>query len=448
MAPRQFDLRAIGTRLRFAQRAAYFRTLLKWLLLGSVVGVVAGAAAALFLAALEWVTTIRLANAWLLFLLPAAGFAISWVYLKFGRTSGRGNNLILDELFEFKENLPRRMAPLVLIGTVVGHLFGASVGREGTAVQMGASLADGLRRLLGLNADDRRLMLMAGISGGFGAVFGTPAAGAIFGMEVQSIGRTRYDGLIPCVTASVIGDLTARALGATHTLTPQLPAIDLDALLLVKMVIAGVLFGLCALAFIELTHLVKATQARMIAYAPYRPVIGALVIIALTLLLGTHDYLGLSIPLIGDALDGTGVLPLAFLAKLVFTAICLGSGFVGGEVTPLFVMGATLGYTLGGVLGVDTTLMAAAGFVAVFAAASNTPLTCVVLGMELFGGGALAYILIACVVAYVSSGHRSIYASQLVGTPKMMVSSLPRDITLESYRQEREDRHDHQTVEN
>lgn len=398
--------------------ALFLRMFAKWSLLGGAVGVLAGTASAVFLISLSWATSFRLANPHLILLLPLAGFAVGWVYHRFAGTAAQGNNLVIEEVNANQSQIPLRMAPLVLFGTIITHLFGGSAGREGTAIQMGASLADGLRRALRLNGENRRLLIMAGISGGFGSVFGTPAAGFVFGMEVQSVGRIRYEGIIPCLVAAVVGDLVTRALGATHSHYPVLANVEIEPLLLVKVALAGVAFGLTSILFVELTHAVKRQQSRWVKYPPLRPAIGGLVILALVLLTGTQDYLGLSLPLIQQSVSGAGVLAFAFLLKLVFTAVTLGSGFLGGEVTPLFVIGATLGYTLGTLLGVDPAFMASIGFVAVFAGASNTPLACSLMALELFGGGSAIYILVGCVIAYLASGHRGIYVTQLVHTPK------------------------------
>ena len=392
--------------------------LIKWGVLGTLVGILSGTASAIFLTALNAATNFRLANPAILFLLPFAGLLVGWVYQRYAGAAARGNNLIIEELHTNSVAVPRRMAPLVLGGTLLTHLFGGSAGREGTAIQMGGSLADWLRRVLHLSQEDRRLMLMAGISGGFGSVFGTPIAGFIFGLEVQSIGRISYEGIIPCLVAAIVGDLVTRAWGVTHTQYPHLAGIELDPILLIKVIIAGVAFGAASLLFVELTHAIKRVAARRITTPLFRPFVGGLIIIGLTLLVGSQDYLGLSLPLIKSSVDGTGVATFAFLAKIIFTAVTLGMGFMGGEVTPLFVIGSTLGFTIGKLLGVDTGLMASIGFVAVFAASSNTPLACVLMGIELFGGNALLYLALGCFVAYLVSGHRSIYVTQRIGVPK------------------------------
>jgi H+/Cl- antiporter ClcA/CBS domain-containing protein len=412
---------------------AFLRILVKWTLLGGGVGILAGTASAIFLVSLDWATRTRLDNPLILFLLPLAGFSVGWIYHRFAGAAAQGNNLVIEELHSNQTRIPLRMAPLVLLGTVITHLFGGSAGREGTAIQMGASLADTLRRVLRLNAEDRRLMIMAGISGGFGSVFDTPVAGFVFGMEVQSVGRIRYDGIVPCLVAAYTGDIVTRLWRVGHTHYPTLVNVEIEPLLLLKVALAGILFGLTSILFVELTHGIRYLQTRLVKYPPLRPLIGGAAIVLLTLVLNTHDYLGLGIPLIEQSVSGAGVVTFAFLLKLIFTAVTLGSGFLGGEVTPLFVIGSTLGFTLGGLLGVDPAFMASIGFVAVFAGASNTPLACALMGIELFGGGSPLYLIVGCVVAYLASGHRGIYVTQRIGAPKTLGLDVQANESLKAY---------------
>ncbi len=393
--------------------------LVKWIGLGSVVGVLAGFSSAAFLVTLDWVTDIRLTHPWLLWLLPLAGLAIGLVYHYGGGDAAAGNNLIIDEIHAPKAWIPRRMAPLIYLGTEVTQLFGGSVGREGTALQMSGSLTDWFSRLARLKPEDRRIMLIAALAGGFGAVFGVPVAGFVFALEVQSIGRMRYDALVPAVTASLVGDLIVRGLGVKHQGMPPLVNVDLSTGLVAKVVVAGLVFGLVALLFSEVTHGIQRAFAAASLWPPLRPFFGGIAVIALTYVVGNRDYNGLSLPLIAGSLaGGIGIVAFAFAWKFVFTAVTLGSGFQGGEVTPLFVIGATLGVTLGRLLGVDPQLMAALGLVAVFAGAANVPIACTVMGAELFGADGFVLFAVACVVSYVFSSHRGIYHSQRIGTPK------------------------------
>ena len=229
---------------RLAEHLALLRFTLKWLVLATVVGILAGSASALFLWALDAATNYREAHRHIVWGLPLAGFAVGWIYLKLGHGVDAGNNLLIDEIHDPKKTVPLRMAPLILVSTVVSHLFGASVGREGTAVQMGGSLADQLTHALKLDRDSRRIVLMAGIAAGFASVFGTPLAGAIFALEVLAIGRMRYDALWACTAAAVIGDQTTLLWGIQHIpyaagAIPPLTAWSLGA-----AAVAGVVFGL------------------------------------------------------------------------------------------------------------------------------------------------------------------------------------------------------------
>ncbi|MBI1278381.1 MAG: voltage-gated chloride channel protein [Anaerolineaceae bacterium] len=423
-------------RVNGSEHRAFGLILVKWIVLGSIVGVLSGTASAIFLVTLNWATAVRVANPYLLFLLPAAGLVIGWSYYRIGGSAVRGNNLVIEQVHLNKDPIPLRMAPMVLIGTVLTHLFGGSAGREGTAIQMGSSLADWLSRVLRIQGEDRRLLVLAGISGGFGSVFGTPIAGFVFALEAPAMGRIRYDGVIPCLTAALVGDLVTRAWGVSHSHYPALAEIGISPLLLLAVVLAGVGFGWVALLFVELVEWVKYMSRRYIGYPPVRLAAGAVVVIAMTLILRNQDYLGLSLPLIQNTMNGTGVEPLAFLLKVIFTAVTLGIGFVGGEVTPLFVMGATAGYSFGRLLGVDPAFMAAIGFVAVFAGATNTPLACTIMAVELFGGGSILYVGLACFVAYMASGHRGIYGTQRIATPKTATGVLP-DESVEAFTKRR-----------
>ncbi len=391
--------------------------LLRWVGLGAVVGVLAGVSSAALLRALEWVTTLRLENPWLLLLLPAAGFVVGFAYHRWAGTAVDGNNLLLDEIHQPRAWVPQRMAPLVYLATVITQLFGGSAGREGTAIQRAGSLTDRFSRLVRLAPDDRRVLLIAALSGGFGSVFGVPMAGAVFGLEVQSVGRLRYDALVPALAASVIGNQVVGALGVHHAITPQL-SVDIDPMLIAKVALAGLAFAAAGALFIELTNAIKALVGAAIPWAPARPILGGVVIIVLAVVVGNQDYLGLSLPLISNVLDGHAVGFEVFFLKIVFTAVTLGTGFQGGEVTPLFVIGATLGAALGTVLGVPVEVMAAIGYVAVFAGATNTPLACTIMGMELFGSEVVVPVAVACVVSFVFSSHRSIYGRQRVTVRK------------------------------
>ena len=419
MFPRFTSLPRLTARWRALDTPTALLFLLRWLLLSVVVGALAGSASAFFLVALEWVTQWRESHVWVLGLLPVAGWLIGLAYHYFGDRVVRGNNLILDEIHARHTHLiPGRLVPLVLGGTLLTHLAGGSAGREGTAVQMGGALADQLTRLFRLRPRDRRLLLIAGMSAGFASVFGTPLAGAVFGLEVFLLGTVRYDALLPAFLAAVSADFVTRAWGVGHTHYPQLAALPITPLAVGCTLLAAMLFGLAARAFAVLTHWFGQQFSR-VKYAPLRPVLGGVLVVAAVAALGTTRYIGLGVPVIVEAFQQPSA-PQDFLLKLLLTALTLGCGFKGGEVTPLFFIGATLGSALAMVLPLPVALLAAIGFVGVFAGAANTPLACLLMGLELFGMGGAPYLALACVVAYLFSGHRGIYSAQLIGQAKQL----------------------------
>ncbi len=423
------------------------RQLLRWTLLVVPVGVLAGSASALFLWALDLVTRTRWGHGWLLYLLPVGGVVVGLLYAWLGGKSDRGNNLILEEIHEPGGGVPTRMAPLVMIGTLITHLFGGSAGREGTAVQMGGSLAAGYGRWFRIKPENRRVLLIAGVAAGFGSVFGTPLTGAIFAMEVIVVGRMQYDALIPVLVASVVADATCAAWGIHHptysiAFSGSTRFAALTPGLLGATVVAGIAFGLAGKLFAELTHALQHLFKKIIPLAPLRPALGAAIVILLTWLVGTRDYLGIGV----FSPDPHGVSILAafhpggatFFSwgwKLIFTAVTLAAGFKGGEVTPLFFIGATLGHVLGRLFGLPIDLFAGLGFLAVFAGAANTPLACTIMGVELFGSPYLVYYALACFVAYYFSGHSSIYLAQRLGVPKNGADQLPPDLSLKEARE-------------
>jgi H+/Cl- antiporter ClcA len=385
------------------------KPLAQWVSFGTAIGVASGCASALFLWLLDRATQLREAHSWLIVALPVAGLALGWMYQRFGEPIRGGNNLVIDTLHDQGPRLPLRMAPMVLLGTVLTHLFGGSAGREGTAVQMGAALADTLAHRL--PPELRRQLLAAGVAGGFGSVFGTPIAGAIFGLEFVALGRIEYRALLPCTVAALVGDLTTRAWGITHTHYPAPGMLPLGLALLGKWALFAIAVAAVSAAFIELTHALKALGERALPSLPARMFAGGALVVLLWLALGTDDYLGLGVPGIVRAFTEP-VPSYAFLAKLVFTAITLGAGFLGGEVTPLFFVGATLGAALAPWLGLPQDLAAGVGLAAVFATASNTPLALSVMAVELLGGNLFPHVTVVCVLAYVLGGQRSIYPSQ------------------------------------
>jgi len=466
--------------------------------LATVSGLLVGTAAWAFLEALDRATRLRLDHPGLVWFLPLAGLAVGLAYHLFGGRAGEGNTLLLREIHEPSAWVPRRMAPMVAVSTVVSHLFGASVGREGSALQMSGSLTDLVNRVVGVRREDRRVLLVAALGGGFGAVFGVPWAGLVFGLEVQLMGRWRARGLVrtaterlgvpwhrrasapdrprgagpsiddvagspddladregegdagvvgaagadrdaggagapaakgaggasgedeppaplgrlraavvPTAIASFLGNEVVGLLGHHHEARPRFTdALDLRAVL--AAVAVGLACGVAAVVFVGASDGLRHRLNRLVALPPLRPVLGGVAVVVLTLAVG-HEYLGLSLGLGDAAFAGTATSFSDPAWKLAFTAVCLGTGYIGGEVTPMFVIGATLGAAVGHAAGIDPVVGASLGYGAVFAGAANAPLACTVLAVETFGAGIAPLAIVTCALAFAASGRYGVY---------------------------------------
>ncbi|MBC7845199.1 MAG: voltage-gated chloride channel family protein [Flavobacterium sp.] len=385
----------------------------KWIFICVLIGIFSGSASAFFLVSLEWITQFREHNNWIIWLLPIGGLYIGWLYYRYGATVVKGNNLLLEEYENPQKPIPFKMAPMVLLSTLITHLFGGSAGREGTAVQMGGAIADQFSLLFKLDNSDRKTLIILGISAGFASVFGTPLAGAIFALEVLYFSKISLKSSVLSFLVAYVAYFTVELLKVKHThyYIPEIP--EITATNIGWIVIVGVLFGFTAMLFSRTTHFWGRLFAKTIEYPPLRPFVGGLVLVIAIYLMGTTKYIGLGIPTIVESFS-TPNQSYDFLLKILFTGFTLGAGFKGGEVTPLFFVGATLGSALSLLIPLPIALLAGMGFVAVFSGATHTPIACTVMGMELFGLQSGVFIGIACVVAYFASGSIGIYHSQIV----------------------------------
>lgn len=385
--------------------------LLKWGIISFVVSALIGTGSALFLSGLHWATDTRESNSWLIYLLPIAGLIIGYFYHQYGVSVVGGNNLLIDEVKKPSKRIPFRMAPMVVLGTILTHLFGGSAGREGTAVQMGGAISDQFTSIYGLTDFERKMVIAIGISGGFAAVFGTPLAGFIFAFEVLLLGKKRFLAIIPCIATAFLSDYFCTVWGVGHTNYTifEVPNISINHTF--WTILVGIISGMVAMTFSRSTHFFSISFKKYIKYAPFRPFIGGIVVALAVILVGTTKYIGLGIPSIVASFEQQ-MLPYDFIIKLLFTAFTLGAGFKGGEVTPLFFIGATLGNALIWFVPLPLSLLAGMGFLAVFAGAANTPIACILMGYELFGIESSLYISIACFTAYYFSGGKGIYSSQ------------------------------------
>jgi H+/Cl- antiporter ClcA len=391
----------------------------KWVSICILIGLFSGTASAFFLVALECVTQIREHNNWIIWLLPIGGLIIGLCYYYFGQEVVKGNNLLLEEYENPQKTIPLKMAPLVLLGTLITHLFGGSAGREGTAVQMGGAIADQFTNLFKLDNSERKTILILGISAGFASIFGTPLAGALFALEVLYFSKINFKSIVLSFIVAYAAYFTVELWQVKHThySIPVIPEITFTNLL--WTILVSLLFGLAAMLFSRSTHFWQNLFSKTIPFPPLRPFIGGIILAITIYLNGTTKYIGLGIPMIVDAFSTPNAY-YDFLIKILFTGFTLGAGFKGGEVTPLFFVGATLGSALSVVVPLPIALLAGMGFVAVFSGATHTPIACTVMGMELFGIESGIFIGIACLIAYFSSGSVGIYQAQIVKGPKYL----------------------------
>ena len=388
----------------------YAAALLKWIVVGGLVGGVGGVVGALFHLGVNYATSVRLAHPWVLYLLPLGGLVIAGLY-RLCKLEGKGTNAVIESV-HFGSDIPVLLVPLIFVSTVITHLCGGSAGREGAALQIGGGIGYRTGRLLHLGEKDLPLATLCGMSGVFSALFGTPLTATVFALEVISVGVLYYAGLVPCITAAMTGYLISLLLGVPPTrFTVAMPALDAWTMLLV--LVLAILCALVSILFCRGLHITEHLAARLVKNSYLRAAAGGVVIIALTLLLGTTDYNGAGMDVIQRALNGQAN-GWAWLLKLLFTAITIGCGFKGGEVVPSFFVGAAFGCWVGTLLGLPPAFAAAIGLVAVFCGAVNCPIASVVLSVEMFGAEGMLYFAMACAISYVLSGYCGLYSSQTI----------------------------------
>lgn len=390
----------------------------KWFFISLLISILIGTASAGFLVSLEMITNLRESNHWVVIFLPIAGLFIGYSYYYYGKDIESGNNLLIETIHQPKGIIPLRMSIFVYLGTIITHLFGGSAGREGTALQMAGSIADQFSKPFQLSIEDRKLLIISAIAGGFGSVFGTPLAGAIFSLEFFLIGKIRYNAILPAFLTAILSDWITKLWNVPHThyQINFIPNLIFENI--IYTIFIGIICGFIALCFSKSMILMNKFIKNKIPFPPLRPFFMGIIIVALVFIFNAHKYIGLGIPTIINSFERQ-LPPYDFLFKMIFTVLTLSSGFKGGEVTPLFFIGATLGNALSYFIPLPIDLLAGIGFVAVFAGATNTPVACILMAVELFGSKCGVYVSIACVVSYLVSGHNSIYAKQIIGESKL-----------------------------
>lgn len=387
--------------------------LLKWLVISTGIGLLVGLVSSLFGHALVWAGTFRGNHPYILLLLPVAGLLIVFLYKFFKNDDDRGTNLVISSIHS-SANIPLKTAPLIFISAVLTHLFGGSAGREGAAIQLGGSISNALGKVIKLNENDQRIIIMCGMSAGFSALFGTPMAAAIFALEVISIGIMHYSALVPCVTASMIAHFVATLLQVEPEAfsVATIPAID--PVNFFKFILFGALVGGISIVFCIFLHTAETLYKHFIQNPYWRIFVAGILVILLTLIFRTDFYLGSGQNIIEQIFHTEQVVPYAFLLKIIFTSVTLGAGFKGGEIIPSLCIGAAFGCVLAPILGLPVTLVAACGMVGLFCGVTNCPITSLLISFELFGFEGMPYYLTTIAVSYMLSGYYGLYHSQKI----------------------------------
>ena len=386
--------------------------LIKWLVLAVITGCIVGAASTLFSFTLKAVTSYRKAHEWIFFLLPLSGLVIVFLYEKLGKEDG-GTNQVLSTV-RSRDDVPILSAPLIFITTALTHLTGGSAGREGAAIQLGGSIANQLGRWIHLDEEDRHVIVMCGMSAAFSALFGTPMAAAVFALEVVSVGVMYYAALMPCMIASLVASGFAAGMGITPESfhVTDIPALTIESGLKMGVVALG-----CAVVSIVFCIALNGAAGLYVKWFKnkyVRVVAGACLVIAVTFMLRTNEYMGAGAELIERAVEDGQADTFAFFWKMVLTALTMRAGFRGGESVPSFCIGATFGCVMGNLMGISPSICAACGMAAVFCGVTNCPITSILIAFEMFGFKGVSFYLIAVSISYAASGYYGLYKDQTI----------------------------------
>ena len=396
------------------------------LLVALLTGAICGVVGSLFHLAVDWATEIRMENGWLLYLLPVAGLLIAALY-HYTHTNGIGTNNILNSIRK-GEHIPLWLVPVIFVATSITHLFGGSAGREGAALQIGGGIGYKLGKLLRLDESDHRMVTLCGMSAVFAALFATPLTATVFVLEVVAVGIIQYSAFVPCLVASTSAFGISKLFGL-HTSHYAAVVQALEPMMFAKVGGFAIICALMSIVLCEVLHNTEHAAAKLLKNRFVRAAVGGVLIIALTLLLGTRDYNGAGGDIITFALGGSVNSNWAFLWKMIFTAVTIGFGFKGGEIVPTFFVGATFGCVVGPLLGIPAELAAALGLVGMFCGVVNCPLASILLSIELFGAGALPYFALVCGISYMLSGKYGLYTgSQMILYPKTKWAISQREL--------------------
>jgi H+/Cl- antiporter ClcA len=405
-------------RARILEQSVLFISVVKWFVLATVTGVFVGFSTTVFLKCLEYASGFAGGYGYYYLLLPLAMF-VSTLLVKYlaPEAEGHGTEKIIEAVHRRKARINPMVVPVKLLATVVTIALGGSAGKEGPCAQIGAGIAATFAKVLSFDDRDRKKLVICGISAGFATVFGTPIAGAMFGVEVLFVGTVLYDVLFPSFVAGIVGYQVSSMLGVSYLFHSIEVVPEFSGMYFLQVCASGVFFGFCAFVLIGFLKQFEKLSRKITVWKPLKGLIGGSAIVALVFLVGP-GYLGLGVETIESSLNGEQVAPLAFLLKSLFTSITLSFGGSGGIVTPIFFVGSTSGSLFADLLGLDMQVFAAIGMVSLLAGAANTPIAAIIMAAELFGPQVAPYAALACIISFLMTGHRSVYPSQVLAVAK------------------------------
>lgn len=417
------DLKAFPT---LKNAGEYMLALLKWIAFSLLIGSVSGIAGVLFHFAVDEAAHLRGEHPFILYFLPVAGVIIVFLYHICGMDNDKGTNAIIQSV-RSSDKISIKVAPLIIVTTTLTHLCGGSSGREGAALQIGGSLGSSFARLLKLKEYNTSVAIMCGMSALFSAVFGTPLTAAIFSLEVVSVGIMHYSALFPALMSALVAHFVAGFFGVKSTAFNLSTVPDFNYAAVVQVLVLSVLTALVSIVFILLMHKSSKLFSKWFTNKYVKIIVGALAVIVLTRIAGNYDYNGAGMEIIIKAVEEGKASPVAFLLKMIFTAITLSAGFKGGEIVPTFFIGSTFGVFVAPFLGLDPSFAAAIGLIALFCGVVNCPVASIILSIELFGSEGLLYFAIASAVSYIISGYYSLYSGQKIVYSKLHSVFIDRD---------------------
>jgi chloride channel protein, CIC family len=393
-------------------------SVIKWIVLASCTGVLVGLGATAFLSLLSWATNTSSHYRYTFLLLPVAFFLSSLLtkYLA-PDAEGHGTEKVIEAIHKHSSRIPLAVVPVKLLATIITLAIGGSAGKEGPCAQIWAGISAFFARVLNLDENDRRKLVICGISAGFATVFGTPIAGSIFGVEVLFVGSLLYEVLLPSFIAGVTAYQVSSFFEIPYLHSAAIPMAPINEALLLKVILSGIVFGVISALLIVGLRLGRKLSDKFRVWSPMKGLIGGGFLVLLALAFG-DQYLGLGMKTISLCLNGQPVPWDAPLLKIIFTAVTLNFGGSGGIVTPIFFIGSTTGSLIAQVLHLDSAVLSAIGFVSLLAGAANTPIAASIMAVEMFGPSIGPYAAVACIVSYLVTGHRSVYPSQVLAVKK------------------------------